>query len=53
MPAVASLEELKAVDGQLKTIKGENPEVYGPKGMPISWNCSVRTERLDIRTSAK
>ena len=28
MPAVASLEELKAVDEQLKAIKGEHPEVY-------------------------
>ncbi len=28
MPAVASLEELKAVDEQLKALKGENPEVY-------------------------
>ena len=29
MPAVASLEELKAVDEQLKSLKGgENPEVY-------------------------
>jgi len=28
MPAVASLEELKTVDEQLKALKGENPEVY-------------------------
>ena len=28
MPAVASLEDLKAVDEQLKAIKGEHPEVY-------------------------
>jgi len=28
MPAVASLEELKAVDEQLKAIKGQHPEVY-------------------------
>jgi hypothetical protein len=28
MPAVASLEELKAADEQLKAIKGQQPEVY-------------------------
>ncbi len=28
MPAVASLEELRAVDEQLKVIKGQHPEVY-------------------------
>ena len=28
MPAVASLEDLKAVDEQLKVLKEEHPEVY-------------------------
>ena len=28
MPAAASIEELKAVDEQLKVLKGEHPEVY-------------------------
>lgn len=28
MPAVALLEELKAVDEQLKALKGQHPEVY-------------------------
>ncbi|MBA7630953.1 hypothetical protein ES703_38480 [subsurface metagenome] len=28
MPAVASLEDLKAVDEQLKALKEEHPEVY-------------------------
>ena len=28
MPAVASIEELKAVDEQLKAIKGHHPQVY-------------------------
>ncbi len=28
MPAVASLEDLKAVDEQLKALKDESPEVY-------------------------
>lgn len=28
MPAVASLEDLKAVDEQLNALKGDSPEVY-------------------------